>query len=131
MIDKSKSIHLAAGIKVLKAEEFSLVQSAQEVLEKAHVDVADFLAKTKIECEELKKKAEEEGIAKGLAQWTEEISRCATELEEHKKEMEKVVIPLALKAAKKIVSREKDRQLKLFLKNYFNKIKINLDISEI
>mgnify|MGYP006085172207 CR=1 FL=1 len=31
----------------------------------------------------------------------------------------------------KIVSREKDRQLKLFSKNYFNKIKINLDISEI
>jgi len=31
----------------------------------------------------------------------------------------------------KIVTREKDRQLKLFSKNYFNKIKINLDISEI
>ena len=31
----------------------------------------------------------------------------------------------------KIVTRERDRQLKLFSKNYFNKIKINLDISEI
>ena len=31
----------------------------------------------------------------------------------------------------KIIAREKDRQLKLFSKNYFNKIKINLNISEI
>ncbi len=99
-------IHPAADDKVISSEEFSTLVSAEEVLTKAKEDAEIYKKEVEKECQALREKAKEEGFAEGLAQFNEHLLAFEKNLRHLRLEMQKQILPLALKAAKKIVNKE-------------------------
>lgn len=99
-------IHIATDQKVIPAEQFSLLLNGKEVLEKSVEDAEKYKAEVAKECEQLKEKAKEDGYNEGLALFNQHLMQFDKELKKIRHEMQKTVLPLALKAAKKIVSKE-------------------------
>lgn len=106
LIDKSKSVHAAPGKKVIPSEVFSSLKGVEDILELAKKDVEEYKKQAEEECEKLKEEAKEAGFNEGLQQWSDKLAKFEKDVEEIRKEIEKAVAPLALKAAKKIVSKE-------------------------
>lgn len=100
------SVRAAPKTKVIPSAEFSTLQSAQEVLEKAKEDAENYKKEIVAEIEKLKELAEKEGYEAGFKKWAEHVARLEEEIGKVRKEVESVVLPVALKAAKKIVSKE-------------------------
>ena len=99
-------IHPATDDKIIPAEDFSTLMQANEILEKAKEDAEHFKKKTLEECERLKEIAKEEGYQEGLTQFNERILFFESALRTLRIELQKQILPLALKAAKKIVGKE-------------------------
>ena len=102
----SGEIHRAEEDKVLPEEEYSILLNAQEVLAKAKEDVKTYLQQNKDECEKVLKKAKEAGFNKGLTEFNKQILLYEQKMKEAEHKLQKMILPLALKAAKKIVGRE-------------------------
>ena len=94
------------GKKVISKKDLSQVLTAAEVLQKAEEEIKQYREKVEIECQELKKSAQEEGFQKGLEQFNTHLLALEQEAKKMYLEMQKVIIPIALKAAKKIVGKE-------------------------
>lgn len=92
--------------KVIPGEELSELLKATDVLKKARDDVKTYLENNKEECKRLLAQAEEAGFNKGLAEFNKQILLYQQRIKEMEHELQKVILPLALKAAKKIVGRE-------------------------
>lgn len=99
-------IHVAPETKVLSADAFSSLLTAEEVLEQIKKDAEQYRLEVVKECEKLKEQAQKEGFEVGLQQWTEMLTNLENQIGAIRKETEQQIIPIALKAAKKIVSRE-------------------------
>ena len=99
-------IHFASDQKVIPAEEFGVLLSAQELVEKAKSDASAYLLATEKECESLRQKAHDEGYNEGLTRFNEHLMQFEIQLRKIHHETQKAIIPLALKAAKKIVAAE-------------------------
>ncbi|NDD57746.1 MAG: HrpE/YscL family type III secretion apparatus protein [Chlamydiae bacterium] len=99
-------VHFASEKKVIPSEDFSLILSAKELVEKAKEDAVSYVAKAEQECEEIKKNAEEEGFSEGLSKFNDHILQFEIELRKIRHEAQKSILPIALKAAKKIVAKE-------------------------
>lgn len=92
--------------KVLKAEEFSKLLDIEALLQEAKEDIAQLKENTKAECENLKQAAEERGFEEGLVRFNKQLIYLDQKVKEMQHEMQKMVLPLALKAAKKIVGEQ-------------------------
>jgi type III secretion protein L len=92
--------------KIIPADEFSTLQTASEVLEYMKRDAEQYRLQVTKEGEEVKENAFQEGYEEGLKQWAEHLVEFEKKLEDLHKEMQQAIIPIALKAAKKIVGRE-------------------------
>jgi type III secretion protein L len=103
---KKGSIHIAPQTKVVPAEEFSTLMAAQEVLTEVHADAEDYRLQIAEECENLKDQAQKEGFQAGFIQWAEKMAELEGEIQKVRQDLEKMLVPVALKAAKKIVGRE-------------------------
>lgn len=103
---RGDSIHIAPKTKFVPAKEFSTLQSAIEVLELANEDVEKYKIQIAEECEVIKAQAQQEGFEAGFQSWLEAIANYETEIQNVRSEIQKVIAPVALKAAKKIVGRE-------------------------
>jgi len=77
-----------------------------DIVEKAKEDAKGHLESARQEGERLKEAAEKAGHGKGLEEFNEKILEMDQELKKVRHEMQKMVLPLALQAAKKIVSKE-------------------------
>lgn len=99
-------IHLAPKKKVISASELSTLQNASEILEHMKQDAEKYRMQVAKESEELKENAFKEGYEDGFKQWSEHLAQFEKKLEALHKEMQQAIIPIALKAAKKIVGRE-------------------------
>jgi type III secretion protein L len=102
----SGDLHPSSDEKIIKAADFSTLVESQEVLEKAREDAKKHLEKTKKECEKLREKAKEKGFDEGLEKFNEQILFLDEQLKTLRHEMQKLVLPIALKAAKRIVAKE-------------------------
>lgn len=100
------SIHAATDEKIIPADVYSTLLEAGQVLEKAKEDAAAYMKETKEKCKKLRKTAKDEGYDEGLVQFNEHFLKFSNELKQIRHEMNGLVLPLALKAAKKIVARE-------------------------
>ncbi|GAB4187577.1 MAG: HrpE/YscL family type III secretion apparatus protein [Simkaniaceae bacterium] len=140
LIKKGK-IHLQTDRKVIPAEEFEPLLEAKEIIEKALDDAENYRNETKDACEDLRKKAQEEGFQEGLKQFNDHILKLDQEKRNLRHELQKVVLPLALKAAKKIVAKELEtdsativnivmQALKPVTQNHFIKIFVNKEDKE-
>lgn len=103
---KDGEIHPASNQKVIPQEEFSQLMEAHEIVEKARADAEAYRAETEAECALLREKAQEEGFQEGLEKLSEGILGLDQEKKRLRHEMNKLILPLALKAAKKIVAKE-------------------------
>ena len=100
------AIHIAPNTKIVPAESVSKLLEVEEVLEHVQSDAERYRLEVTKECEKLKEQAQKDGFAEGFKEWAEHVARLEAEILKERKEFEKVVIPVALKAAKKIVGRE-------------------------
>lgn len=96
-------IHPSEEDKVIPAEEFSTLMEASEILKLAKEDAKQYREETEQECQQLKAQAQEAGFAEGLSQFNEHLIHFDKQLHLLKMELQKQILPLALKAAKKIV----------------------------
>ncbi|HRW58387.1 MAG TPA: FliH/SctL family protein [Chlamydiales bacterium] len=103
---KDGSIHTAPGQKIIPEKEFSKLQTANAILKKVHQDVIEYKKEVAKEAEKTKQAAYEEGYIEGLAKLNAEMLKIEKILKEIEKSLEKKVLPIALKAAKKIVGEE-------------------------
>lgn len=101
-----ENIHEAPQGKIIPAKVFSKALSAAELLSKAHEEVDRYREEVAQECEKLKAQAQQEGFQEGFAQWAKHMAELEAEMAKASRATEKMIIPVALKAAKKIVGRE-------------------------
>lgn len=99
-------VHPVSEKKVIRSEDFSTLLAASDLLDKARSDIAAAIEKAQAEAEESKKAGYEEGYQEGLAQLNEQILGLDNEKKRLRHEMNQLILPLALKAAKKIVAGE-------------------------
>jgi len=100
------NIHLAARKKILPKNEVSALLDAKEVLAKAEEDAKQFTEETHKACEKLRKEAEEEGFQEGLSKFNEHIVLFEQQLKKIHHDTLQAILPLALKAAKRVVGKE-------------------------
>ncbi len=102
----SKEVHMAPGQKIIPASELSFLQTAEEILEQVKEEADLFKEKTLKEAEEIKKNAFEEGFQEGLTSLNKHLFALDKELKEIREEVHKKILPLSLKAARKILGEE-------------------------
>ncbi len=101
-----RDITIAPGTKHLPAEALSTLLTCTELLATVQKDAEEYRKQVASDCEELKTRAEEEGFQAGFDKWMEVVSYLEKEVVKVREELQKVVMPVALKAAKKIVAAE-------------------------
>ena len=99
-------IHPATDDKVIPAEEFSTLLSAMEILDKAKEEAVTYQKETEKKRKEKLEEAQKEGFEAGLSAFNEHIIKSEQLLKQTRHEIYQKVLPLALKAAKKIVGKE-------------------------
>lgn len=101
-----ENVHISPQKKVIPAADISILLDSQEVLKKVQEDAEKYKKEVISENEILKEQAKREGFEEGFKQWADHVAKLEAEIVKVRQEMERVVIPIALKAAKKIVGRE-------------------------
>lgn len=101
-----ETVHVSPKTKIIDAEAFSTMSDAFEILQAVKKDAEKYREEVLSECEKLKEQAQKEGFEEGFKQWVEHIAKLEEEILKVRSDLEKVVVPVALKAAKKIVGRE-------------------------
>jgi type III secretion protein L len=99
-------VRIAPKTKVIPAAEFSTLVSAREVLDKVKVDASQYKKEVVAEIEILKEQAQHEGFEAGFKAWVELVAKLEAEVEKVRGDMEKILTPVVLEAAKKIVNKE-------------------------
>lgn len=94
--------------KIIKAEEFSLLLNIEELLKKTQEQIELFKQETVQERIEQKQQGFEEGKQEGLALFNHQMIYLDQKVKQMQHEMQKMILPLALKAAKKIVGTQLD-----------------------
>ncbi len=101
-----QEIHPEVGKKIIPKEQIGQLIEANEIVEIAKKDTEEYTQKVHAECKILKKEAKKEGFDEGLETFNEHIIKLEKITKTLKKELEKKVLPIALKAAKKILGEE-------------------------
>ena len=99
-------IKAAPKAKIIPANDLSLLQDASQVLSHIKEDAEKYRLQVTKECEELRENAFKEGYEEGYKQWAELLANFEKQLESLHTQMQQAIIPVALKAAKKIVGKE-------------------------
>jgi len=102
----SGEIRQGSEEKVIPSDAFSELLSSIEVLNKAKEDVKSYLSNNKEECKKLLEQAREAGFNEGLSEFNKQILHYEQRIKQMEHELQKMILPLALRAAKKIVGRE-------------------------
>lgn len=99
-------LHGTGKGKIIPAEDFSTLLDAEGLLDQVKKDADNYRLQVTKECEIIKEQAQKEGFEEGFRKWIEHITSLENEIERVRSDLEKMLIPVALKAAKKIVGRE-------------------------
>lgn len=99
-------IHVAPKTKIISADAVSSLIEASQVLEHIKQDAEKYRLQVAKESEEVKENAAKEGFEEGFKKWSEHLINLEKEIDLVHEELKKLIIPVALKAAKKIVGRE-------------------------
>jgi len=99
-------VHPSTDEKVIAAKDYSQLLSSIDLLEKAREDATKFQEETEKKCRDLRAEAKEKGFAEGLEKFNEQIFRSNKELKALRHSLQQMVLPIAVKAAKRIVGKE-------------------------
>ncbi len=100
------SVHLAQGEKILKKKDYGQLATMKEVKERLEKEMSQQLEETMEKCKQLEKQARERGYQEALTSLNEHIFRFDDQIKAIRLELIAKIVPLALTAAKKIVSKE-------------------------
>jgi type III secretion protein L len=114
LLHKDKVIHPASSA-VVPAEEFSELLNGKELLAKAEEDIALYKKEVEEEAKRLKENAYKEGLKEGAEAWAAKLKEFHDEMEQFKEKVGKMVVPIAIKAAKKVVGKELEAHPELFI----------------
>lgn len=101
-----EEIHPTTEEKIIPAEDFSTLMEASEILNRAKEDIEHYKKEIEEESQQLKEKAKEEGFAEGLQKFNEHLIHFDKQIRLIRMDLQKQILPLALKAAKKIVGEQ-------------------------
>jgi type III secretion protein L len=101
-----KKVHLAPNTKIVPAEEFSKLVEAETILTTLRKDLAQFKQELFKEAETIKEQKAKEGFEEGLARFNQHVLAMDHSIEQLRQEMREHILPLALKAARKLVGEE-------------------------
>ncbi len=99
-------VRIAPNTKIIPASEFSILQTAEEILQKVKEEAAHYREDTVIEAEKTKEFAFQEGFQEGLTSLNKHLFALDQELKLLRENIQKKILPLALSAAKKIIGEE-------------------------
>ena len=99
-------VHPATDDKVIPAEDFSTLMEASDIIARAKEDAKRYKEVVETECQKLKEDAKEAGFAEGLEKFNEHLIHFDKQLRVINMDLQKQILPLALKAAKKIVGEQ-------------------------
>lgn len=92
--------------KLIPADEFQQLVSGKELLETVFQDAENYKIEVVKEGEKVKEEAYKEGYQEGFQAWAEMVQLLEKEITRVRDEMQKSLMPIALKAAKKILGAE-------------------------
>ena len=99
-------VSIAPGKKRIPAKEFSTAVKANDILKTVKEEAAIFKQDTVAEAEKTKELAFQEGFQEGLLSLNQHLLALDRELKEMRHDIQKKILPLSLKAARKIVGEE-------------------------
>ena len=103
---KTGEIRLSPGQKIVPSAEFEEAKDAGEILKTVKAEAIAFKKETALEAEAVKERAFQEGFQEGLKNLNAHILTLDQELKKIREEVHKKILPLALKAARKIIGEE-------------------------
>lgn len=103
---QQSEIHPTSAEKVIPAKDFSVLLETKLLVEHAQEDIAIYKQKVEKECKKLRAQAKQQGFDEGLEQFSTYITDLEKKVLFWYSELQKKVLPLALQAAKKIVSQQ-------------------------
>lgn len=101
-----EEVRIAPGEKIIPAADFSTLKEAHEILQQVKHEAEQFKKKIVKEIELTKELAFQEGFQEGLKSLNSHLLALDEELSELRKEVQKKILPLTLKAARKILGEE-------------------------
>lgn len=101
-----EEIHPALDSKIIPKEDFTTILEVTQLLEKAKDESTLIKEQTQKECESLKEEAKNKGFNEGLDKLNTHILMLDNQIKTLEEEYKNQVLPIALKAAKKIISSE-------------------------
>jgi type III secretion protein L len=104
-IDK-KQIVSHGNEKIIPAKDFSTLKQAADILEEIKKEAIQYREDVAKECEIIKKQAYQDGFQQGLENINTTILKLDEKLKETQEDLKKKILPIALKAAKKILGEE-------------------------
>jgi len=100
------AVHPAPDQKVIPASEFSVLKEAHDLLQQVKAEAEEYKKKTVSEIEKTKEIAFQEGFQEGLKSLNQHIFVLDQELKNLREEIQKKILPLTLRAARKILGEE-------------------------
>ncbi len=101
-----QEVRIAPGEKVVPSKEFSTLQKASELLKKVKQEALEFAKEEAKEAETIKEIAFKEGFQEALLSLNKHIIALDQELHTLRSDVQQKILPLALKAARKLVGEE-------------------------
>ncbi len=101
-----ENISLAPKTKRVPAADFSKSLEAEQVVEEIKISADKYKREVVLEGEKQKEAAEMAGFEEGFKQWGEHVAQLEQEIAKVRQDVTALIIPIALKAAQKIVGRE-------------------------
>lgn len=102
----NSEVRLTAGQKIVPKKEFSKITQANEILKTVKSEAAEFRKQVLAEAEKTKELAFEEGFQEGLISLNKHLFALDKELKDLRENIQKKILPLSLKAARKIIGEE-------------------------
>jgi type III secretion protein L len=100
------TLHIKPGTKIIPEKDFSELKTAADVLNQVRQEALDFKKKNLEEAEILKQNYAKEGFDEGLNKFNSAVIELNQKIEKIEKDFQNQLLPIALKAAKKILGEE-------------------------
>lgn len=101
-----KEVHIGPSEKIIPAREFSTLETANDILKRVQEEATQFRKTVLEEAEKIKEKAFDEGFQEGLTALNKHLFALNEELTALREDIQKKILPLSLKAARKIMGEE-------------------------
>jgi len=102
----TKQITTTGKKKIIPAKDFAILKKAADILKEVKKEALQYRQDVAQECEKIKEQAANDGFQEGLEKLNTNLLKLNEKLKEVEEELKQKILPIALKAAKKILGEE-------------------------